>query len=240
MIHKKEEVSKEIHRMAPVFWQLRVVPQWHTSFNKDTPPNPSQMVTSTLHREVKPTRLWRPFLSRPPQDLLSMAGWCLRLRLPFESHVFPHLPPQHACGECCGEACRLCLHGGLYHWSLADDHNWWERWQKCILHVTAKVPVQTLALTTCWRLLTTNYSRQAPFLQLYPLPSSHTGMLSLLWAPRNCSHSHRDMSQPVLLTYHCSYACLLFNLSRVKPGTISLLTTCLQISYLATRCKFVQ
>lgn len=240
MIHKKEEVSKRYTEWHQYFDNSELSPS-------DIPPSTrTHLLTHPkwLHQLYTEKSNLRDFGGHCYPDhhrtLLSMAGWCLRLQLPFETHVFPHLPPQHACGECCGEACRLCLHGGLYHWSLADDHNWWERWQKCILRVTAKVPVQTLALTTCWRLLTTNYSRQAPFLQLYPLPSSHTGMLSLLWAPRNCSHSHRDMSQPVLLTYHCSYACLLFDLSRVKPGTISLLTACLQISYLATRCKFVQ
>jgi hypothetical protein len=47
-----------------VFWNLKVHPEWHTSFNKATPLNPSQTVPSAGNQAFKYINLWEPFLSK--------------------------------------------------------------------------------------------------------------------------------------------------------------------------------
>jgi len=51
-------------------WQpIAHPPQWHTSFNKATPPNPSQVLPLSNDQAFKYMRLWGPFVFKPPQGL---------------------------------------------------------------------------------------------------------------------------------------------------------------------------
>ena len=63
LVHKQE--TENILGMMGVFEDFRAHPQRHSSFNKATPPNPSQTVPPIRNQAFKHVSLWGTFSFEP-------------------------------------------------------------------------------------------------------------------------------------------------------------------------------